>query len=223
MRHPDTEEFQRLVDGELSRYRAHEVSAHIRSCPECAASVERMRATADLVRLAVDDMVSDAPLEGLTDRIMAELETEKVQERLGWVERLRTWSGEFVRYRRRVWAPSIALAGAAAAVALVVITYGHEVPQIEHPPSSTVMNVSFGSSVDGTVFELEDKDGSTTAVIWVDEGKSVANDSNTEAKQGVHEWGSEAETKTCKSGLSDVEVDGKQELQLVDETETKWT
>ncbi len=40
------------------------------------------------------------------------------------------------------------------------------------PPGSNVLSVSFGSSVDGALFQLEGKDGSTTAVIWVDEGKA---------------------------------------------------
>lgn len=78
---------------------------------------------------------------------------------------------------------------------LVVLTVGSEAPPMERPPSSSVMSVSFGSSVDGTVFELEDKDGSTTAVIWVDEGKSVATDANTEAKQGIQRWTDDSGTK----------------------------
>lgn len=195
MRHPDPQEFQRLIDGELSRRRAHKVSSHVRSCPECAATVERIRATGALLRLAIDDMIDDAPLEGLSDRVLAGLEKEEGKATLGWSERFRTWLGEFLRYRQKVWAPPLALAGAAAAVALVVFTFGSEAPPMERPPSSTIMSVSFGSSVDGTVFELEDKDGSTTAVIWVDEGKSVATDANTEAKQSIHGWIDESGTK----------------------------
>jgi anti-sigma factor RsiW len=195
MRHPDQQEFQRLIDGELSRRRAHKVSAHVRSCPECAAAVERIRATGALLRLAVDDMIADAPLEGLSDRVLSEIGKEETKGRLSFTERFRTWFGEFIRYRQKVWAPPLALAGAAAAVLLVVFTVGSEAPPIERPPSSTVMSVSFGSSVDGTVFELEDKDGSTTAVIWVDEGKSVASDANSEAKQGIHRWNDDSGTK----------------------------
>lgn len=195
MRHPDPQELQLLVDGELSRRNAHNVSAHVRSCPECADVVERIRATGAFLRLAVDDMIADAPLEGLSDRVLSEIANGEKKSTLGWSERFRTWFGEFVRYRQKVWGPPLALAGAAAAVVLVVFTIGTEAPPVERPPSSTVMSVSFGSSVDGTVFELEDKDGSTTAVIWVDEGKSVATDANTEAKQGIQRWTDESGTK----------------------------
>lgn len=87
MRHPDPQEFQRLVDGELSRRRAHKLSAHMRSCPECAAVVERIRATGALLRLAVDDMIADAPLEGLSDRVLSAIEKGEGKKTLGWSER----------------------------------------------------------------------------------------------------------------------------------------
>lgn len=45
-------------------------------------------------------------------------------------------------------------------------------PEAGLPPGSAVLSVSFGRQVAGTLFQLEDKDGWTTAVIWVDEGQA---------------------------------------------------
>jgi hypothetical protein len=111
------------------------------------------------------------------------------------------WIGEFFRYRRRVWAPPLALAGAAAAVLVVVFAIGRDAPTIpttHGSQGSAVLSVSFGSTVDGTVFELEDKDGSTTAVIWVDQGKSPADGVNGEAggAKGTFRWNSDAGAKS---------------------------
>lgn len=193
MSHPDPQELQRLVDGELGARRSRAVSEHAKACSECGETLDRLRGAGALLRMAMDVEVDNvAPdLDGLADRVIAAIEAEP--RPLPWSERLRTWFGEFLRYRRRVWAPPLALAGAAAAVLVVVFALGRDAPTIEGPQGSqgsAVLSVSFGSTVDGTVFELEDKDGSTTAVIWVDQGKSPADGVSGEAggAKGTFRW-----------------------------------
>jgi anti-sigma factor RsiW len=198
MSHPDPQELQRLVDGELGARRTRAVSQHAKSCSGCAETLDRIRGTGALLRMAMDEARDDvAPdFDGLADRVIAAIEAEP--RPLPWTERLRVWLGEFVRYRRRIWAPPLALAGAAAAVLVVVFALGRDAPTIERPQGSTVLSVSFGSTVDGTVFELEDKDGSTTAVIWVDQGKSPANGVSGEAggAKGTFRWDEDTGAKS---------------------------
>jgi len=187
MSHPDPQELQRFVDGELGRRGTRNVSEHAHRCTECAETIKRIRATGTLLRMAMDEAVDEAPLADLADRVMAAIQAE--EKPLRWTERLRVWLGEFGRHRRRYWAPPLALAGAAAAVLVVVFAFGDDAPSIERPQGSTVLSVSFGSTVEGTVFELEDKDGSTTAVIWVDQGKSPADGVSSEGgAKGMYRW-----------------------------------
>lgn len=190
MPHPDPQELQRLVDGELGARRTRALSEHARGCSACAEVIDRIRGTGALLRMAMDEAADDVgpDLDGLADRVIAAIEAEP--RPLPWTERLRVRLGEVFRYRRRVWAPPIALAGAAAAVLVVVFALGRDAPPLERPEGSAVLSVSFGSSVDGTVFELEDKDGSTTAVIWVDQGKSPADGASGEAggAKGTLRW-----------------------------------
>lgn len=192
MDHPDPQELQLFADDELNGRKAQAVAAHLDGCSECGEAIERIRTTGDLLRLAVDEIIADAPLEGFADSVLEQIEAEAP---LTWSERLKTWFGEFYRYRQRFWGPSLALASGTAAVLLVLIFFGGEsgttpspdrlpsLPPVDLVPGSSVLSVSFGNSVDGTVFEVEDKDGSTTAVIWVDEAKSISGE-NTGAFRG---------------------------------------
>lgn len=188
MRHPDPEELQRLVDGELGHRQTPSVSKHVSDCAECSEAVRRIRATGDLLRLAFDQIAEDAPLEGFADRVMESLAKQE-RKPLPLRERIATWAGEFFRYRQKLWAPSLALASAAA-VALVALLVLRGDPPLanQQPAGSTVISVSFGNTVNGHVFELEDKDGTTTSVIWVDESKTASNESNTEAGRDLFWW-----------------------------------
>lgn len=185
MRHPDSKELQRFVDGELNRRHARKISAHLDECPECTEAVEAIRGTGDLLRLAFDQTIDDAELDGFADRVMEGIELDKP---VPVTERVRVWFSEVFKHRRKFWAPPLALAGAAAAALLIVVFVGEEMPNRDLPGGSTVLSVSFGNSVDGTVFELEDKDGSTTAVIWVDESKSApdAGEASLDSKGTTH-------------------------------------
>jgi hypothetical protein len=181
MRHLDAMTLQRYADGELGARRSRVVSAHVESCAECAAAVERVRSVGDALRLAFDEQLAGGVLDGFADRVMATVAADP--RPLPWRERAVAWLGEFTRYRKRIWAPSLALSGAAAVALLLVVAVGADVPARSAPAGSSVLSVSFGSTVDGAVFELEDKDGTTTAVIWLDESKTAPGD--TEARRGA--------------------------------------
>lgn len=169
MDHLDQRAIERYVDGELGRREAADVAAHLEGCADCAAAVEAVRGVGVLLRAMAEDAASEAPLDGLADRVLEAIGREKPAP---WTERLATWLGETFRYRKKVWVPSFASAAAvAAAVVVAVLVAGRPPvrPEAATPPGSSVLSVSFGQEVEGTLFQLEDKDGSTTAVIWVEE------------------------------------------------------
>lgn len=187
MGHPNPQQLHRFIDGELSVRRTRKIASHLEGCSECAEVVERTNATGDLLRLAADEIIAEAPLEGFADQVMARLAAEEAP--LPWTERIRAWVSEFILYQRKVWVPPMAVAAAAAVAAVLVFGFrGSPVTDsmgtAELPQGTTVLSVSFGSSVDGTVFEVEDKDGSITAVIWVDRAKSMSEE-NTGACRDV--------------------------------------
>jgi len=196
MTHPETTELQQWLDGELSRRRARNVDGHVQSCGSCRQAVQELEATRDLLRFALNECADDPALTSLADHVLAAVET---QERLPWRERWRTWLAEVAQHQRRLWLPPLAV-GTAAAVALVAVTFfvSHAPPVgVELtdptggasaslgagvPPQSEVISVSFGNTVQGTLFQIEDKDGSRTAVIWVDGSAMDSITDDSEAK-----------------------------------------
>ncbi len=171
MDHLDQREIERYVDGDLGRREAAAVEAHLEACRDCAAAVARVRSVGTLLRAMAEDVAAEAPLEGLADRV---LEAVARQRPAPWTERLAAWLGETFKYRKKVWVPSFAAAGAVAAAAVVALfVVGPDPVRLDPglPPGSAVLSVSFGQQVEGTLFQLEGKDGSTTAVIWVEEGE----------------------------------------------------
>jgi anti-sigma factor RsiW len=197
MTHPETTEFQRWLDGELSRRRAQKVDGHVQSCGSCRQAVQELQTTSDLLRFALHERADDPALAGLADQVIAAVES---QERLPWWESWRTWLAEVAQYQRRLWLPPLAV-GTAAAVALVAVTFfsshappaGVELTAPEEvasaslgtaaPPQSEVISVSFGDAVQGTLFQIEDEDGSRTAVIWVDGSAMDSITDDSEAKR----------------------------------------
>jgi anti-sigma factor RsiW len=171
MAHLDERDLERYVDGELGRRRSRAVAAHLETCETCTAAVDAIRGVGALLRTMADELADGAPLDGLADRVLAEA---KRQAPLPWTERALAWLGEFGRHQKKIWVPSLATATAAAVAIVVFVSVGSTppaTPEASMPPGSAVLSVSFGQDVGGTLFQLEDKDGSTTAVIWVDEGE----------------------------------------------------
>ena len=169
MAHPDDRQLQMFADGELGPRKAREVERHAASCPACAAAVEGVRGLGGLVGSALEAASSEARLDRLADSV---LEAVRRGRPVPWAERAKVWLGEVGRHRKRVWVPSLAGASAAVAAMVLVLSLHHGPGPTDLPVGSNVLSVSFGASIHGSLFQLEGKDGTTTAVIWVDEGAS---------------------------------------------------
>jgi anti-sigma factor RsiW len=169
MAHPDRQLLERYLDGELRGGRARRVKDHLGACAECSLEAGRSRALGKLLRTAAEQEGRLASLDGIADVVLRHVREDR---RLPWVARARVWLGEFIRHQKRVWVPPLTAGGAVAVgVVLFVGLRATTPPGAELPPGSSVLSVSFGRSVEGSLFQLEEKDGTTTAVIWVDEGE----------------------------------------------------
>jgi anti-sigma factor RsiW len=112
---------QRYSDRELGEREHRLVEAHLAGCPEDRAALERLRALASLLREAREVQLEGVSFDGFSARVM---DGVRRQERPGALERLGVWLGEFLEHQRRFWIPATAVAGAAAAVLVVLPLLG---------------------------------------------------------------------------------------------------
>lgn len=183
----EDELLQRYFDGELDPAAAAAVAEQLeRSAP----SRERLRAFAAL-HSAIDRAVKDDTQGVDFDALFARIEqgvqprsAPSVAERAWWRERMAQQPA-----KPRSWMPAVG-ALAAAAVLLLAVLRGLSLPHSDDAPvaetgahksgapapstpGSEVVEVDFGSST-GTVFEIALDDGSSTPVVWINDGPEQA-------------------------------------------------
>jgi anti-sigma factor RsiW len=169
----DDDTLQRYFDGELSPVEERSVRAQVQGDPTAQARLRELTKLSELVRMAVAQST-----QGLdADALFAGIQTDiRKQEQLGFGERFKLHSSEWVQHKKSVLIPTVASLAVAAA-ALVVLLVPHEtseklatLPAVQTPAAqavhgSRVENVDFGKST-GTVFEV-DNEGVSAAVVWI--------------------------------------------------------
>ena len=131
MTHLTEAERQCLADGTVAPNEADALASHAAVCAECAADVERLRAT---IRRLRGEAVPNVELEAMWPAIRERIERAKVRA-------LPASASPARRPWRRVWIG----AGTAAAVvclALLLRVHPHEPPGSAPPPGSFVPNVA---------------------------------------------------------------------------------
>jgi len=131
MTHLTEAERQCLADGTVAPHEADALASHAAVCAECAADVERLRAT---IRRLRGEAVPNVELEAMWPAIRERIERAKVRA-------LPASASPARRPRRSVWIG----AGTAAAVvclALLLRVHPHEPPGSAPPPGSFVPNVA---------------------------------------------------------------------------------
>lgn len=99
MEHLEQRDIQRYADGELGRRSRRRIAAHLESCSECSAALGRQNRLGGLLRQLAEDQAALAPLDGLADRVIAELRQARP---LPWPTRARVWLDEWLRHRKKV-------------------------------------------------------------------------------------------------------------------------
>jgi anti-sigma factor RsiW len=166
----DDDTLQRYFDGELSPVEERSVRAEVQGNAEAQARLRQLAELSELVRLAVAQSTHGLDADAMFAGIQGDI---RKQEKLGFGERFRLYSSEWVEHRKGVLIPTVASLAVAAA-ALIVLLVPHEPsPKLATLPTSTapavhgsrVENVDFGKST-GTVFEV-DNEGVSAAVVWI--------------------------------------------------------
>jgi hypothetical protein len=178
--HPSLEQLQRYFDGELAadeRARA-EIEERIVGCPECTAQLDGFARLRRLVNVASDDAIASADFSGLFARIEAQLEPQLAEPvRLdAHVRKPAAVRAGPTRRMRTLYRAAPALGAVALAAAAMLMVYRPDSNQGDDDTSyddgydasarSEVEEIDMGKNA-GTVFNIELKDGTSNAVIWL--------------------------------------------------------
>jgi len=166
----DDDTLQRYFDGELSPAEEQSVRAQVQGDAAGQARLKELAELSELVRMAVAQSTRGLDVDAMFAGISSGI---RKQERLGFGQRFRLISSEWVEHRKSVLIPSVASLAVAAA-ALIVLSVPRETSEtlatLPAPVGvsvhgSRVENVDFGRST-GTVFEV-DNEGVSAAVVWI--------------------------------------------------------
>jgi anti-sigma factor RsiW len=172
----DDDTLQRYFDGELSPVEERTVRGQVEGDAAAQARLRELAKLSELVRIAVAQSTAGLDADALFAGIQSDV---RKQEQLGFGERFKLHSSEWVQHKKGVLIPTIASLAVAAA-ALVVLLVPHETseklatvpvpasqtaPGVQTVHGSRVENVDFGKST-GTVFEV-DNEGVSAAVVWI--------------------------------------------------------
>ncbi len=155
---------ERYLDGELAPRQVADLEAAAERDPALQAQLRELRELRELLQAELMAPAEQVDFDGLADRVLAQVQSDPV---LPWTERLGAWLGEVFTYQKPIWAPSLALATAAA---LVLVLPRAIDPGSEFAAADIVANagVEVRSLDTGTqlamVYQLPN---TQTTVIWI--------------------------------------------------------
>lgn len=167
----DDDTLQRYFDGDLTPVEEVRVRAEVERSPTAQARLKELAQLSELLRSTLHEAGAGLDADALFAGIQSDI---RKQTALGFGERLRLMSSEWIEHRKAVLVPTVASLAVAAA-ALVVLMVPREtsdpvaqtVPGVSAPAvkGTRIENVDFGEST-GTVFEVESQ-GVGAAVVWI--------------------------------------------------------
>jgi anti-sigma factor RsiW len=178
------EELARYRDGELSASERSRVEEALRTSPADRAYLESLDRLGTLLRTSYEEQAALASFDGFVERVQAGV---RAAERPSVGERLSVWLSEFFEHRRAVWIPAASLAGAAAAVLLVLplVRGPQPLPAPQGVPGgiwaaaadAAIAAVPRGSEavlanrgqVNGLEFTVPNDHGEPIGVVWVND------------------------------------------------------
>lgn len=182
----DDDVLQRYVDGELPAAQARALEQAAAADPGLAARVAELRELHDLLHAELLGAADAVDFAGLTERV---LEASARAPAEGWLERLGTWWREAVMPRRAVWAPSLALAAAAALVLTLPRVLDNDArvtPEVIAANEGVeVRSLETGTSL-AMVYQLP---RSHTTVIWISDSAAEAGADDEASERPATEWG----------------------------------
>jgi anti-sigma factor RsiW len=192
--HIRDDDLMMYFDAELSEGQSAIVRRHLVDCADCKGRLRALERLHSFVEMVAHDSAKDLPSDEMFAKVSSGIAAQK---QAGFGERFRVSVSETVEHRRSVLG-MIAVAVAAAAVVLGVLVSSDDPGSTEAralikrertaiaeaPTGTSVHDVNFGAST-GTVFQVEDADGSSLAVVWIndDDGLGGGTDDQEEVPQ----------------------------------------
>jgi anti-sigma factor RsiW len=185
--HIRDDDLMMYFDAELSEGQSAIVRRHLTACADCKGRLDVLERLHSFVEMVARDTSADLPAEEMFARVEKGISQ---QQKAGFGERFRVTVSETIEHRRSSVIVPVVAALAAAAVVLGVLVMGDDAaPEQARPilkraremlaedatpsPSGTsVHDVNFGEST-GTVFQVEDAEGSSFAVVWINDEEEV--------------------------------------------------
>ena len=170
LEHLDDEKLQRYFDGETASGESTVVKRHLDECADCMKRFQKLQTLRSLFAEMVSD-VSEAPaFDAMYANIRAGVEKQK---NAGFGERFKLLVNDTVTYNRRAVVSTAAVMLAAAAALVIMWQTGSDNDDEDVPASairgSEVEEVQFGMDGAGTVFQIENGDGTSAAVVWIND------------------------------------------------------
>jgi anti-sigma factor RsiW len=180
------DELQRYVDGELPAAQATAVAQAVAADPGVAARVAELQELHALLHAELLAEADGVDFSGLTERVLAASARASAET---WTGRLAAWWREAVAPRRAVWAPTLALAAAAALVLTLPRVLDSETrvsPEILAANEGVeVRSLETGTSL-AMVYQLP---RSHTTVIWISDQAPAAAAEDALDDSPATEWG----------------------------------
>lgn len=183
MKNLSEEILARYYDGELKEAERKRVEEILASSADHRLALDRMDRIGDLIRMNAEEGLANISLDGFDKRVMNSLEKAPAP---GLGERMRVWWSEFLEHRKSIWIPAASLAGAAAAVLLVLPLLSGPPPQpspgmepsgglwqaaagqTQAPGGSEVMIVNRGQA-SGYEYKVLNDRGEAIGVAWIND------------------------------------------------------
>lgn len=172
MKNPARKKFEPMlspyIDGELSPEERQQVEQHLASNKESADQVADFRAMGGLIRHSMDMAADEIDWKDFSNDVMARV----VPEKLPLGERLKLFFSETFAYQRGPMLTGAALATAACAIAVVVLTGGNPTGYAQPNMSLQAVTVDTGSALQVQPVVMKTRGGDS--IIWMVEETPAA-------------------------------------------------
>lgn len=184
MKHYDFNYIMKYFDGEVSEEQKKAIEDHLRVCDYCRSELAQLKKLSFTIRSDIESIMTS--IEG-EDIIPESVKSEIIRESIGGIRKEATFSHKLIHlitelfyFKPRqviVFALSFLIVATVSVVLLLILLLGRGEGSIDYYSGSIASSSKIGVKVlqlqfinsTGSLFQIEDKEGDITTVIWIDE------------------------------------------------------
>jgi anti-sigma factor RsiW len=172
----------RYYDGDLKESKAKKVEAFLAGSEEAQKRLNDISRISEYITIMHNEQIKAADFDGFDKRVLNMIETK--QSKTPFVESVKVWLLEFLRYRKKIWIPATSVVAAAALMLFIVTAVPANRPDLpfakgitaqtwqastsESQTGSEVKIISAGN-MNGKEYNLRNANGETIGVVWIQE------------------------------------------------------